>query len=188
MKKTIAFSLLALLGSALPAQSTEYSLKTGLVDAQGDMVNLTKRHWGYFFEGGVKFTLAQPELSFQVHAGHLIVRAKKQPGTNYVDFKDTWIGADILYAVKDTKFTVFTGPTLNSFDVKAMNTGAYPDTNWKFGWRVGTKYQISKHFATDVVYNFAEWARFQTKNANGSLNPVAAYNPSWFTVGVSYTF
>lgn len=188
MKKILAACVLGLLGASLSAQSTEYSLKAGLVNAQGDMVNLTQRHLGYFFEGGVKFTLSEPNLSFYLHGGHLIVRANKEPNTNYVDFKDTWVGADLLYPIGTTKITLFTGPTLNSFDVKAMKTGAYPDTSWKFGWRVGGKYTITKHLSADLVYNFAEWTRFQTKNFNGTLNPVGAYNPSWLTAGVSYTF
>jgi len=188
MRKTIAISLLALLGSVLPAQSTEYSVKAGLTNAQGDMVNLTQRHLGYFFEGGVKFTLTEPDLSLYVHAGHLIVRAKKDPLANNVDMKDTWVGVDLLYPVKRTPLTIFTGPTLNSFDVKATKTGSYPDTSWKFGWRVGAKYQISKQFDVSAVYNFAEWTKFQTKTAAGATNPTAAYRPSWVTVGVSYTF
>ncbi|MDP2875147.1 MAG: outer membrane beta-barrel protein [Holophaga sp.] len=188
MRKFITLSLLALVGSVLPAQSTEYSVKTGLVNAQGDMVNLTQRHLGYFFEGGVKFTLTEPDLSLYVHAGHLTVRAKQEDLANNCDVKNAWVGLDLLYPVKTTGLTIFTGPTLNTFDVKAQKTGAYPDTSWKFGWRLGTKYQITKSVAVDAVYNFAEWTRFQTKDRLGALQPMAAYRPSWLTVGVSYTF
>ena len=188
MRKTIIISLLVLLGPVLHAQPTEYSVKAGIVNAQGDMVNLTQRHLGYFFEGGAKFTFAEPDLSIYVHAGHLTVRAKKEVAANNCDVKDAYFGVDLLYPFKNAAFTIFTGPTLNTFDVKAMATGGYPDTSWKFGWRLGAKYQVTKNVGVDAVYNFAEWTKFQTKTVSRALNPIAAYRPSWVTIGVSYTF
>jgi hypothetical protein len=187
MKKGTIIGLLVLLGPALQAQVTmDYRLKTGLVSAVGDMVNLTNRHLGYFFEGGVNLDLQSPKLALFAHVGHLAVRRDELDAGNYADVKNTWVGVDLLYPV-NKKFDLFTGPTLNTWDVTAL-TGPYDDTSWKLGWRLGGRYAFTKHWGVEGIYNIAEYARLQRKNRNGTLKPVEALRPSWFTVGVSYTF
>lgn len=187
MKKSTIIGLLVLLGPALQAQTTvDYRLKTGLVSAVGDMVNLTNKHLGYFFEAGANFGLKDPDLAFYAHVGHLQVRRDTFDAGNYADVKNTWFGVDLLYPV-NKQFDLFTGPTLNSWDVTAL-TGPYEDTSWKLGWRLGGRYAFGQHWGVEGIYNFAEYARLQRKNRNGTLRPVEALNPSWFTIGVSYKF
>jgi len=187
MKKSTIIGLLVLLGPALQAQATmDYHLKAGLVSALGDMLNLTNKHQGHFFEGGVSFNLKNPELGLYVHLGHLVVRRDKLDSGNFCDVKNTWAGVDLQYPVNKS-FGLFTGPTMNQYDVTAL-TGPYTDTNWKLGWRVGGKYAITKNWSVEGIYGFSEWTRIQRKNRNGTLKPLEALNPSWFTVGAAYTF
>jgi len=187
MTKGTLIGLLVLLGPALQAQTTvDYRLKTGLVSALGDMVNLSNKHLGYFFEAGANFGLKEPDLAFYGHVGHLQVRRDTLDAGNYADVKATWFGVDLLYPV-NRSFDLFTGPTLASWDVTAL-TGPYEDTSWKLGWRLGGRYAITPRWGVEGIYNLSEYGRIQRKNRNGSLRPVEALRPSWFTVGVSCRF
>lgn len=186
MKRTI-IGLLVLLGPALHAQATmDFKLKTGITSAVGDMVNLTNRHLGYFFEGGADVHFKGPDLKLFAHLGHLQVRRDELDAGNYADVKNTWFGVDLMYPVTN-KFDLFTGPTMNSWDITAL-TGPIDDTSWKFGWRLGGRYAITSKWGVEGIYSLAEYARVQRKNRNGTARPAEALNPSWFTVGVSYKF
>lgn len=187
MTKRMIIGVAMMLGLALQAQTTvDYRAKAGLVSAQGDLLGLTNRHQGYFLEVGANMALKDPDLGLYFHLGHLVIRRDTLDAGNYCDAKDTWFGLDLQYPVTK-QFSLFTGPTLNQWDITAL-TGPYPDTTWKFGWRLGGRYEISKKWSVEAVYSISEWTQLQLKNRNGSLRPLENVSPSWFTVGASYTF
>jgi len=187
MNKRTIIGLALTLGVALQAQTTiEYRAKVGLVSAQGDLLSLTNRHQGYFFEVGANLSIKDPDLGLYFHLGHLVVRRDALDSGNYADVKDTWFGLDLQYPVT-SKFGLFTGPTLNQWDVTAL-TGPYPDTNWKLGWRIGGRYSVTKSWSVEAIYSLSEWTQLQRKNRDGTLRPTRNMAPTWFTVGAAYTF
>lgn len=193
MNKTIFLAVAALVGSALQAQTSyQFQGKLSIASAQGDLLSLTGKQQGHAFEGGIQIKLTQPELNLYVHGGHLVVRRNDVAGMNNADAKTTWVGLDLNYDVNE-RITIYTGPTLNSWDIVTKATGSYPDTNWHLGWRAGLGYQINAKWGVDACYSFSEWSRVQQKSVTGSnVGPVAnqpwRINPAWFTVGATYKF
>lgn len=184
--RTIIAAVLTL-GVGLQAQTTvDYRAKAGLVSAQGDLLSLSNRHQGHFLEVGANLAIKEPELGLYFHLGHLVVRRDALDSGNYADVKNTWAGLDLQYPVT-SRFGLFTGPTMNQWDITAL-TGPYPDTGWKFGWRLGGRYAVTKTWSVEAIYSFSEWAQVQRKNRNGTLKPTENMAPSWFTIGAAYSF
>jgi hypothetical protein len=187
MNKSVIISLALVSGIALCAQSTvDFRAKAGLVSAQGDLLSLTNRHQGRFFEAGANLSIKDPDLGLYFHVGHLVVQRDELDAGNFADAKNSWLGLDLQYPVT-SKFGLFTGPTMNLWSVTAL-TGSYPDSSWKMGWRVGGRYTVAKNWSVEAVYSLSEWTQLQRKNRNGTLRPPENLAPSWFTIGAVYSF
>ncbi len=188
MKKTLFLAVAALVGASLHAQSSYFFQgKLSIASAQGDLLSLTQKQQGHAFEGGIDIKMAQPDLNLYVHAGHLVVRRNDVLGANNADAKNTWVGVDLKYPVTE-KIHLYTGPTLNTWDIVTKRTGGLPDTAWHLGWRLGMTYQLTDRWGIDANYAASEYARVAIKRADGSTERMWRVNPAWFTVGATYKF
>jgi len=194
MKKFVLSGMALLAGAALCAQEGwEYRLKGGIVSAQEDLVRLTREHNGIFGEISARKALNAEGLALNFHGGHLAVYRKvvdvpaTDPGSDTADAKNSYIGLDISYPVT-SGFRLYTGPTLNVWDIVAKTAGKRPDSSVKFGWRGGASYAFLERWAVDVSYSVSEWTRYQPRLAETTPNQQVRRNPTWVSIGVSYKF
>lgn len=194
MKKFVLSGMALLAGASLSAQDGwEYRLKGGFISAQEDMVRLTREHQGLFGEISARRSLNAEGLGLNFHGGHLAVYRKDvavattDPGSDTADVKNSWVGMDIYYPVKGG-FHLYTGPTLNIWDIVAKTAGKRADSSAKFGWRAGGAYPFLKRWAVDLNYNVAEWTLYTPRLAETTPKQAVRRNPSWVSIGVSYKF
>lgn len=181
-----ALALAAFGTSGLKAadDDTEFSVKVGLINPQGDLRTMTKQPLGYGGELGydLKPTKAMG-IGLGVNAGFLLARGKKESFETF-DAKATYAGLDLIYAAGETPLTIRTGLQLISWDVTslqpAIGTGAQGETTWKLGFRFGLEYRITKMWSVSSMYNFSHWKSDTTANTSS--------NPSFVTLMVGYKF
>jgi hypothetical protein len=181
-----ALALVALGTTGLKAadNDSEYSIKGGLINTQGDLRTTTKNALGYGGELGfdVKPT-SEMGVGYGFNAGYLIARGKIQSTTTY-DTKATYGGVDLIYAVGATPLTIRTGLQFISWDVTALNptvgTGAQGETAWKLGVRFGLEYRLNKEWSMSGMYSISHW-----KN---DLDANTGVNPSFISLMAGYKF
>lgn len=164
--------------------TTEYSVKGGLINTQGDLRTITKNAFGYGGELGfdVKPT-KEMGIGYGFNAGYLVARGKVQSSTTY-DAKATYGGVDLIYAIGATPLTIRTGLQFITWDVTALNppvgTGAQGETAWKLGFRFGAEYRFNKEWSVSAMYNISHW-----KN---DLDANTGVNPSFIALMAGYKF
>jgi hypothetical protein len=191
MKRALILSVILGLGASLSAQDWTIAAKLGFVSAQGDLASLTYTHQGLMGELSAQKNLSEG-LDIRVHAGHMVVRRETFTGlsasdarTNAADAKNTWGGAEFVYAFFGQKLDLYTGPTLNQWDFIGARQGPLGDTNWHMGWRAGATWKVNAKWGVDVHYGLSEWARFTPTAPAG---PARQVNPSWVGVAARYVF
>lgn len=193
MNARTILGLLVLAGAALQAQTTfDYRAKLGLVSAQGHLLGFTGKHQGYFYELGVGMNLKDPDLNLYFHAGNLNVGRDDSATANYAKAKNFWVGLDLQYPVTE-KLSLFTGPTMNQWDITPRVGRPYAGNSFKMGWRLGAKYHLHKRYSVEALYGLSEYGNIVLRNLDGTTptstsNNTRARHPSWFTMGVTYQF
>jgi len=177
----------ALLGTAAmcaAAEGSEYSIKGGLINPQGDLRNLTRSSMGYGAELGYDLLPTKDDaVGFGFNVGFLSAKGKVKPFETYTA-KASYGGVDMIYAVGQTPLTIRAGLQLISWDVTSLKpvigTGAQGETSWKFGARVGAEYRIGKQWSAMAMYTFSQW--------KSDVDANVAVNPSFVSVMVGYKF
>lgn len=189
MNARTILGLLVLAGTALQAQTSfDYRAKLGLVSAQGHLLGFTGKHQGYFYEVGVGMNIKDPDLNLYFHAGNLNVGRDDSETANFAKAKNFWFGMDLQYPVTE-KFSLFTGPTMNMWDITPRIGKPYPGNSFKMGWRLGAKYHIYKRYSVEALYGLSEYGNLQLRDMSGNYTGRSmARHPSWFTLGVTYQF
>lgn len=176
--------LLGTAAVAASAEGTEYSVKGGLINPQGDLRKLTQSSTGYGAELGYDILPTKDEaVGFGLNIGFLSAKGKVKPFETYTA-KASYGGADLIYAVGQTPLTIRAGLQMISWDVTslkpAIGTGAQGETSWKFGARVGAEYRFGKQWSATAMYSFSQW--------KSDVETNVAVNPSFLSVMVGYKF
>jgi hypothetical protein len=163
---------------------TEFSVKGGLINPQGDLRNLTRSATGFGGELGYDFVpTKEMGVGIGFNAGFLSAKGKKEAFETFTA-KATYGGIDLIYAIGDTPLAIRTGLQLISWDVTSLKpssgTGAQGETGWKFGFRVGGEYRINKEWSASALYSFSQW--------KSDVVAEVAVNPSYVSLMVGYKF
>jgi len=163
---------------------TEWSVKGGLVNPQGDLRTLTKNAVGLGGELGFDILpTKEAGVGFGFHAGFLSAKGKKQEFETYTA-KATHGGVDLIYALGQSPLTIRTGLELVSWDVTSLKpklgTGAQGETTWKFGFRAGGEFRFNKQWSLTAMYSFSQWKSDTDANI--------AVNPSFVSLMAGYKF
>lgn len=180
----LALAALGALGLHAAGGDTEYSLKVGLVNPQGDLRTMTDKALGYGGELGWDFKPSKDMgIGFGLNAGYIVARGKKESRETF-DAKATFAGVDLIYALGETPLTLRTGLQMISWDVTSLQpifgTGAQGETAWKLGFRFGLEYRFTKAWSVSGMYDFSHWKT--------DMNANTGSNPSFATLMVGYKF
>jgi opacity protein-like surface antigen len=181
----LALAALGTFGLQAADDETEYSLKVGLVNPQGDLRTMTDKALGYGGELGWDFKPTKDMgVGFGLNAGYIVARGKKESRETF-DAKATYAGVDLIYALGDHPLTIRTGLQVISWDVTSLQpavamTGAQGETTWKLGFRAGLEYRFLKIWSVTAMYDFSHWKTDTDANTN--------INPSFVTLMVGYKF
>lgn len=180
----LALAAVGSLGLKAADDDTEFSVKAGLINSQGDLRTMTKQPLGYGGELGWDLKPTKDMgIGIGANAGFLLVRGKKADYETF-DAKATYGGVDLIYAAGNTPLTIRTGLQMISWDVTSLQpslgTGAQGETAWKLGFRFGLEYRFTKEWSVSSMYSFSHWKT--DTNANTTSNP------SFVTLMVGYKF
>lgn len=180
----LAVATLGTVGLKAADDGTEFSVKAGLINPQGDLRNLTRSSIGFGGELGYDIVpTKEAGVGVGFNAGFLSCKAKDKAFETFTA-KATYGGIDLIYALGETPLTLRTGLQLISWDVTsikpASGTGAQGETTWKFGFRAGAEYRFTKEWSATAMYSFSQWRTDPDNNV--------AINPSFVSVMVGYKF
>lgn len=180
----LALAGLGTLGLHAADGDSEYSLKVGLVNPQGDLRTMTDKALGYGGELGWDFKpTADMGIGFGLNAGYIVARGKKETRETF-DAKATFAGVDLIYPLGATPLTLRAGLQVISWDVTSLQptlgTGAQGETSWKLGFRAGLEYRFAKAWSVTGMYNFSHWKTDIDANTSS--------NPSFVMLTVGYKF
>ncbi|OQA36437.1 MAG: hypothetical protein BWY56_01406 [Acidobacteria bacterium ADurb.Bin340] len=185
--KRLMYALLPLLATPLMAQqpSLDFEGNLGVVQAFGDLKdNMADKDniAGYTFGVAARFQ-SRPGLGHRVFINALAIRGKEGTGMDTYSPKHLNAGYDICLDTTEN-LTVFGGLGIVKWsqDTASITLPDFSDENdlnnrgkgTKVAGRIGLEYKLGKGFAGQVAYTQTEFNK--------------KFNPSWFTVGVSYRF
>jgi len=178
------------LSATAQAGDTQFVLSGGALINQGNTVDLTqKTSGGYTVEAGALFSPENFGPKIQAYLGYAHF-----PATGGTADRPSFaltsprLGADLVYQPWDSlPLTVRVGPSFHIWkaDQQGGDPSLYPsDQHIKLGWRVGTGYDLSKHWSVSLHYTFTEWR----SNPNLDVGPTNPSRPAYFSLMGSYRF
>lgn len=180
----LALAAIGTAGLKAADDGTEFTVKGGLFNPQGDLRKMTQNAIGYGGEVGWDLKPTKDMgIGVGLNAGFVLARGKNKSYETY-DAKATYGGLDLIYPAGETPLTIRAGLQLISWDVTsikpAVGTGAQGETSWKLGFRFGLEYRINKDWSVSGMYNFSHW--------KSDLDANTGINPSFVTVMAGYKF
>ncbi len=180
----LALATIGTIGLKAADSETEFSVKGGLFNPQGDLRSMTKNGIGYGGEVGWDLKPSKElGVGFGLNAGFALARGKNMPYETY-DAKATYGGLDLIYPAGTTPLTIRAGLQLITWDVTSIKstvgTGAQGENAWKLGFRFGLEYRLTKDWSVSGMYSFSHW--------KSDLEANTGINPSFVTLMAGYKF
>lgn len=167
--------------------------------SQGDLRQfLGGQSLGYGFEAGYDWTKPEDLIGLSLYGGYVRWNGDYHTDLDVTQQMTAWkAGIDLRFNTPVKGLQPYAGLGLAFFNGTRVSdssvlgdAGPYPDTNAKFGIRLGVEYKITPAWAVAVDYNAFEW-RSDINNELGAAYQVPGYNPvnpSWLGVSVQYRF
>lgn len=194
MKTIAALSLVASAAAASEPAETPFYARASQLYLQSDWADLNggqKR--GHGFEVGYTRPASEQDLiTWGLYAGFVksVGDYRVSEGVSFTT-DALRFGADLNLKTPFEPLRAYAGFNIQYWSGnKVFPKGIkepIPDTNAKFGLRLGVEYRITKHWGVSLDYNAAEWISDEEK----TTYPVAGFNPvhpSWYALSVQYRF
>lgn len=173
----------------------------------GDKTPVYALEFGYDFAGPDAWMGLGAHLTYLTASGSAI---DKYGGLTQ-SLKGWRLGADLRFKTSVAGLTPFlglnvtsyrgnrdTGGTLPNYDDPVnpyrVSAGSYPETEVKFGARVGLEYRINSSWGIAIDYSFSEWRSdyriddYMPTTGPRTMDGVNPLNPSWIALSAQYRF
>jgi hypothetical protein len=207
MKTTLLFGIAILCASATAfgadglGKGIKPYLAVGLDFAQGHSRDLTQATFGgigsFSGEFGFQFLHGNSGVSIRPNIGIAKMLSgdpplleSGEPKHPVYDLMGIYGGADIVYAPWNKwPIILSTGPSFHVWNVDEVNVPfgkpSQGAKGLKFGWRIGTGYEINSQFRVELTYALTEWRSTASLPFRQGWNPSS---PSYFCLKASYNF
>lgn len=197
MKTIVALAIVASCAAAAEPAENPYYLRASYLSLQEDWRSFNGgESRGHGFEIGYTHgASAENVITWGLYAGFVKSVGKMRPELDtYLSANALRMGVDVVFNTPIEPLRAYAGLNLQYWDGQQETNSkvlgpktAIPDTNAKFGLRLGVEYRITQHWGVSLDYNASEWISDQDK----STYPMTGYNPvnpSWVALSVQYRF